>query len=91
MRSTGPDSGWASFDVPRLPEKEADGPAAAAVAESLGLSPADVGLDRYPSERWNAGNPFAFVPLRGLDAMRRCSIDLSRFDRAFGADGRGAS
>jgi trans-2,3-dihydro-3-hydroxyanthranilate isomerase len=91
VRSTGPDSGRASFDVPRLPEKEADGPAAAAVAESLGLSPDDVGLERYPSQRWTAGNPFTFVPLRGLDAMRRCTVDLSRFDRAFGGGGRGAA
>jgi trans-2,3-dihydro-3-hydroxyanthranilate isomerase len=89
VRSTGPDSGWASFDILRLPEKEADGPALAAMAESLGLSPADIGLER--TERWTAGNPFTFVPLRGIDAMRRCTVDLSRFDRVFDGGGGAAA
>jgi trans-2,3-dihydro-3-hydroxyanthranilate isomerase len=87
VRSTGPDSGRAAFDIPRLPAKEADGPAPAAMAEALGLVPADFAVDQVPTERWTAGNPFSFVPIRSLDAMRRCKVDLSRFDPAFGAVG----
>jgi trans-2,3-dihydro-3-hydroxyanthranilate isomerase len=29
--------------------------------------------------------------MRGLDALRRCTVDLSRFDRVFGGNGRAAA
>ena len=82
-RSTGPDGGHAAFDLPRLPAKEADEPDRQAMAASLGLEPDDIGLDALPTERWSAGNPFSFVPLRGLDAMSRCAVDRAHFDRTF--------
>lgn len=82
-RSTGPDSGHAAFDLPRLPAKEADEGDRPAMAASLGLRPDDIGLDAFPTERWSAGNPFSFVPLRGLDAMSRCAVDRTHFDRTF--------
>lgn len=85
-RSTGPDSGWGAFELPRLPRKEADGPAVAAMAAALGLSDSDIGVDGFPAERWSAGNPFSFVPIRSLDAMRRCEVDRARFDAAFRAE-----
>jgi trans-2,3-dihydro-3-hydroxyanthranilate isomerase len=91
VRSTGPDSGRAAFDIPRLPEKEAEGPLAAAAAEALGLLPADIAIDLSPAERWTAGNAFSFVPIRSLEAMRRCTVDLSRFDGVFGGAGRAAA
>ena len=83
VRSTGPDGGWASFDLPRLPDKEADGPAASSMAASLGLSPADFNVEGLPAERWSAGNAFTLVPLQNLDAMRRCSVNLSQFNSTF--------
>ena len=86
VKSSGPDSGRASFDIPRLPTKEADSPDVAAMAGGLGLQPADMGLDGFAAARWSAGNPFTFVPVRGLDAIGRCRIDLARFDQAFGGD-----
>ena len=82
-RSTSPDSGHAAFDLPRLPAKEADEADRPAMAASLGLRPDDIGLDAFPAERWSAGNPFSFVPLRGLDAMSRCAVDRTHFDRTF--------
>ncbi len=91
VRATGPDSGHAAFDIPRLPHREADGPAAPACAEALGLAPADVGVDQLPAERWTAGNAFTFVPIRSLDAMRRCRVNLARFDAAFGRGTRAAA
>ena len=89
--ASGSDRGRASFDIPKLPAKEADGPEAAAVAAALGLAAADVGLEGFEPARWSAGNPFAFVPVRGLEAMARCSVDLQKFDQAFGGSGRGAA
>jgi len=84
-------SGRASFEIPRLPAKEADLRIDARMASALGLKPVDVGLDHLPAERWSAGNPFSCVPLRGLDAMSRCAIDLSHFDFIFGRGTRAAA
>ncbi len=88
-RATG--RGRASFDIPRLPSKEDGTPAAAAMASALGLQIADMGLEGLPAEIWSAGNPFAFVPVRGLDAMGRCAVDLARFAQTFGEGGRAAA
>jgi trans-2,3-dihydro-3-hydroxyanthranilate isomerase len=90
-RSTGRDRGHASFALPRLPAKEADGPGPDAIALALGLSAADVGFDGWPAARWSAGNGFTCVPLTGLDAMARCRVDLARFDDVFGGGGRAAA
>lgn len=89
--STGGKGGRASFDIPRLPTKEADLRDTAGMAASLGLQAGDVGLEHFPAERWSAGNPFSMVPLRGLDAMRRCTVDLSRFDTTFAGSFRAAA
>jgi trans-2,3-dihydro-3-hydroxyanthranilate isomerase len=91
VRSSGARSGWAAFDIPRLPAREAAGPDAGAIAPALGLAVEDVPTDRFPVERWTAGNAFTFVPIRTLDAMRRIALDLARFDAAFGADGHAAA
>jgi trans-2,3-dihydro-3-hydroxyanthranilate isomerase len=90
VRSSGPDSGRAAFVLPRLPEKDADAPAAAEMAESLGLSADDIALAQGPAERWSAGNPFWIVPIRSLDAMSRCAVDRQRFDRVFSRGARAA-
>ena len=90
VRSTGPDSGWASFEIPRLPRKLADGPAAGATAESLGLSVGDMGLASLPTELWSAGNAFWMVPIRNLDAAARCTANRPHFDKVFRTE-RGAA
>jgi trans-2,3-dihydro-3-hydroxyanthranilate isomerase len=90
VRSTGPDSGWASFEIPRLPGKVADGPAAADMAESLGVSSADMGLAALPTELWSGGNQFWMVPIRDLQAIGRCTVNRARFDSVFTTD-RGAA
>ena len=77
------EAGHAEFQLPRLPAREAGEGDRGAMAAAVGLSAADIGLDDWPVERWSAGNPFTFVPLRGLDAMKRCRVDLASFDQAF--------
>ena len=84
VKSSAADSGRAAFDIPRLPEKQADLSDLAALAAGLGLKPADMGLDGFAAARWSAGNPFTFVPVRGLDAIGRIRLDLARFEQAFG-------
>jgi trans-2,3-dihydro-3-hydroxyanthranilate isomerase len=91
VKSSGADSGRASFDIPRLPAKEADSPDVAAMAAALGLSVSDMGLDGFSAARWSAGNPFTFVPVRGLEAIRRIRIDLARFDQVFGGGDHAAA
>jgi trans-2,3-dihydro-3-hydroxyanthranilate isomerase len=83
------DGGNATFQVPRIPERIGVLGDRDAIAAALSLRPADID-DSSAMERWSAGNSFSFVPLRGLDAMRRARPDLARWDQAFGADGIGA-
>jgi predicted PhzF superfamily epimerase YddE/YHI9 len=56
-----------------------------------GLGDLDLGLGDLTAARWSAGNPFSFVPVRRLDAMRRCVVDLTTFDGAFEGGGRAAA
>ena len=82
------DGGQASFQVPRIPERIGVLNDRHKIADALSLRPDDVD-DGFAPERWSAGNPFSFVPLRGLDAMRRARPDLSCWDEAFDAEGVG--
>jgi trans-2,3-dihydro-3-hydroxyanthranilate isomerase len=90
VESRGEDSGFARFGVPKAPEQAGEVLDARAVAAALGLAPDDVGLDGVAPARWSAGNPFVFVPLRGLDAVARSRPDMARWDAAFGATPVGA-
>ena len=83
--------GYAEFDLPRLPSREADAGGRGAMARALGLAPEDIGAADWPAESWSAGNPFVFVPLTSLDAARRCRVDLALFEDAFKVTGRAAA
>ena len=63
----------------------------AAVARVLGLAADVCTIEGLPLERWSAGNAFAYVPVRRLEALRRCRIDLARFNAAVGDDGHAAA
>jgi trans-2,3-dihydro-3-hydroxyanthranilate isomerase len=80
VESRGDDCGFSRFDVPKPPEQVGAAPDVRAVAAALSLTPEDVGFDGLGPARWSAGNPFLFVPLRGLDAIARSRADLSRWD-----------
>ena len=86
VRSTGPDSGHATFDLPRLPALAGQTGDSATIAAALGLSVGDIGFDGLAPQRWSAGNPFTVVPVRGLEAIARCRVDMTRFEAAFGGD-----
>jgi trans-2,3-dihydro-3-hydroxyanthranilate isomerase len=83
------EGGSASFTVPRTPERIGVLQNVNDVAAALSLRTDDIGCENFALERWSAGNPFGFVPLRGLDAMQRARPDLSCWDGAFGAEGVG--
>jgi trans-2,3-dihydro-3-hydroxyanthranilate isomerase len=81
------DTGRARFELARLPAETEATAAPAVIAAALGLAESDIGFDNFKPARWSAGNEFTFVPLAGLDAMRRCRPDTSRSDEAFGTTG----
>lgn len=91
VNSTGPDSGHASFQIPRLPQKVSGGPFAAAMADALGLRPADFGFAGLATETWSAGNAFTFVPVADLDAIGRCRVNVIRFEDTFSGGGPAAA
>lgn len=81
------DGGSASFIIPRLPERLGALDDTGAVAAGLGLATADLGFDGFKPEAWTAGNAFAFVPVRDLDALRRARPDVTHWGKALGAGG----
>jgi len=80
----GGDGGHASFAIPKLPERVEGAVDPTALAAALSLAPADLGCEPFRAESWNAGNPFTFVPVRGLDAIKRARPDMARWEAAFG-------
>jgi trans-2,3-dihydro-3-hydroxyanthranilate isomerase len=86
----GADGGSATFQIPRQPERTGTTADANEAARALGLRPDDLGLKGFALESWSAGNPFHFVPLRGLDAIGRAQPDLAAWDAAFGGGSVGA-
>jgi trans-2,3-dihydro-3-hydroxyanthranilate isomerase len=54
------------------------------LAAALSLKTGDIGGDGFVSERWNAGNGFTFVPVKGLEAIARARPDMGRWSDAIG-------
>jgi trans-2,3-dihydro-3-hydroxyanthranilate isomerase len=61
----------AYFTIPRLPAPAGKAPSIKALAEGLGLKPAEIGFGDHRPTIFSAGAPFIFVPIRDLDAMAR--------------------
>lgn len=78
---------FAYFDLPRLPERLGDADPSA-LAEALGLAPADIGFDGHRPTVWSAGTPFCFAPVAGLAAISRAKPDAQKLTAA-SAGGRG--
>jgi trans-2,3-dihydro-3-hydroxyanthranilate isomerase len=80
--------GHARFVLPELPKPAGTPASRAAISAALNLSPDDIGFEQLAPSRWSAGNVFTFVPVRGLDAIRRCRPIDAKWDEAFEAGGR---
>jgi trans-2,3-dihydro-3-hydroxyanthranilate isomerase len=78
--------GSARFDLPKIPERIGAVRDAAKLAAALGLTADDLGCDGFIAEHWTAGNPLTFVPVRGLEAVRRARPDPAHWGAAFGPD-----
>jgi trans-2,3-dihydro-3-hydroxyanthranilate isomerase len=80
--------GHARFLLPDLPRGAGSPAPTLAIAKALGLSVEDIGFDRFVPARWSVGNAFTFVPVRNLDAVRRCHVYEPAWDQAFELGGR---
>src|SRR5215475_12565149 len=87
----GADRGHARFVLPSLPKPAGAAASRVAIAAAIGLAADDIGFDRLTPTRWTAGNTFTFVPVRGLDAIRRCRPDDAKWDAAFEAADRSSA
>jgi trans-2,3-dihydro-3-hydroxyanthranilate isomerase len=76
--------GRATFAIPKVPERLGAVRDAGKLAAALGLKASDFGCGTFVPENWSAGNPFTFVPMRGLEAMGRARPDMTRWADAFG-------
>jgi trans-2,3-dihydro-3-hydroxyanthranilate isomerase len=83
----GPDRGRASFIIPVLPSKAGAAASREALAAALGIAIDDIGFDGHEPSKWSAGNTATFVPLRNIDAVRRCRINDAQWDAAFAIGG----
>jgi trans-2,3-dihydro-3-hydroxyanthranilate isomerase len=83
------DRGRARFELPELPEEAGQAASPEKIATALGLRAEDIGLELFKPSRWSGGVPMTLVPIRGLDAIRRCRTNLAVWDTAFGQDERG--
>ena len=77
----------ACFDIPQMPSEITPAPDAGAMARALGLDPLDLRLDGFAPAIYTAGVPMAFVPVSGLDAIRRCKPDAPAIAAALGEAG----
>ena len=77
--------GHAVFDLPRLPTAAGDPSNREAAALALGVMPAEIGFENHLPTAFDAGAPYAFVPVRDLDAIERARPHPQHFGKAFGA------
>ncbi len=68
---------FAEFDLPRLPEPLALSAEPELIAAALGLSPRDIGFENHTPAAWTAGVPYVTVPVSGLEAAARASLDAA--------------
>jgi trans-2,3-dihydro-3-hydroxyanthranilate isomerase len=78
----------ASFRLPRLPEYVEELGPVPAIADALGLLPAEIALEGHMATRYSAGVAFAFVPIANRAAMANVQLDRKHWQAAFGGNGR---
>ena len=79
-------SGFAEFDLPRLPENLGLAKPKGILAAALGLEPADITFENHTASIWSAGNPFQFVPVRNGGVLAAAYPARESWAEAFGDD-----
>ena len=75
--------GYAEFDAPRLPQVAGTARDKELIAAALGLEPREIGFENHRPCVYEAGVPFTFVPVNGLEAMTRATPVASAWRAAF--------
>ncbi len=66
---------FAEFDLPKLSRKVEETITREKLADSLGISPGDIGFENHVPMIWSAGVPFALIPVRNLSVMENIAYD----------------
>lgn len=66
---------FAEFDLPKLAEPVAFNATAEAVGAAVGLGPHEIGFENHRVAAFSAGVPYITIPVHGLDAAARASMD----------------
>ena len=86
----GPRAGHAIFDLPKKPEAIAMSLERDTIAAAIGVMPTEIGFENHQPVAFSAGVPYAFVPVRDLEAIARAGANLSAWNAAFPAETRAA-
>ena len=76
-------SGFAEFDLPKLPVPAGPTEDKEAIAAALNLDPSDIGFENHCPSCYEAGIPFVFVPVRDLNALARAEPVHALWDKGF--------
>jgi trans-2,3-dihydro-3-hydroxyanthranilate isomerase len=74
---------YAMFTTAKLPEHIPGAPPIEGLANALSLDANDLLVGEFGPQIFSCGLPFLFVPLRNLDAVRRCRPNLGAWDDVF--------
>ncbi|GHB31688.1 isomerase [Pseudovibrio japonicus] len=74
----------AEFDVPRLPKPAQQLGEKDAIAAALSLEPNEITFENHKPKSWEAGLPFAFVPVANMEALNRIEPVPKYWEEAFG-------
>jgi trans-2,3-dihydro-3-hydroxyanthranilate isomerase len=64
----------AEFTAPVLPHQTGKAPVAAKIAAALDLDEGEIGFGSHRAGVFASGNPFLFVPVKSLEALRRTRV-----------------
>lgn len=73
--SRGKAAAFAEFDLPRRPEPVASTLLPEVAAAALGLGPHEIGFENHVVSSWSAGVPYVTVPVRGLKAAGKATLN----------------
>ncbi len=91
VKPDGENAAFAEFDAPTLPRDSGEAAPGDRIAAALSLSPTEIGFENFKPRRFNAGVPFTFVPVEGLEAIGRAQVIQEHWDEAFGGDSHPAA
>ncbi|MCW2306979.1 PhzF family phenazine biosynthesis protein [Rhodobium gokarnense] len=78
--------GYAEFDVPKLAKPCGEAREKELIAAALSLEPREIGFENHKPSMFDAGVPYTFVPVSGLDAIARAHAVNRAWPSGFGTE-----